>query len=295
MHLGEICYCGVKLIDFSNLKGYLFHKYATMNSCTNKLLIGVFKMATDSWNSTLYDNKHQFVSQLGAKILQLLDPKKGEAILDVGCGTGDLTNTIAEQGTHVIGIDASPNMIEQAQHKFPHLTFEVHNAENLPFNEQFDAVFSNAALHWMKQPEPVIENIYNSLKHGGRFVAEFGGEDNVKQLTSAIIEQLQKAGIAYTNADFPWYFPTIGDYTTLLEQVGFRVKYAYHYDRPTPLIGEDGLTNWIDMFAQSFFTGHSAEKKAQVYSAIEQQLRPILYENGTWIADYKRLQIIAIK
>lgn len=252
-------------------------------------------MTLNHWNPTLYDQKHSFVSNFGQDLVELLAPKPYETILDVGCGTGDLAHKIAEFGADVTGIDASANMVEQATAKYPALSFSVQDATKLEFYEQFDAVFSNATLHWIKEPEAALRSIYTSLKQGGRFVAEFGGQDNVKIITNSIIRQFHAAKIPFSKIDFPWYFPSIGQYTALLEKAGFRVVLAHHYNRPTPLDGEDGLKNWIQMFAGKFFEKHDITNKQQIMNAIENELRPVIYENGQWIADYKRLRIIAIK
>lgn len=249
----------------------------------------------DSWNSTLYDDKHQFVSQFGQGIMELLQPRQHERILDVGCGTGDLAATLTDQGAHVVGIDLSQNMIEAAIKKYPHLDFHVGDATNLPYADEFDAVFSNATLHWIKTPEAAIAAMYNALKHGGRLVAEFGGIGNVAHITTALIEQMKQAGLPYEDAQFPWYFPSIAAYTTLLEQAGFHVSFAEHFDRPTKLDGEHGLRNWFDMFSGAFFTDINATKKEAVYAAAIEQLKPILVHEGAWYADYKRIRVIAHK
>src|SRR5215472_6372145 len=137
------------------------------------------------WNSALYDEKHSFVWKLAAGVLELLEPKPGERILDLGCGTGHLTEKIAEAGARVVGVDRSPEMIRQAEEKYPALRFEVMDARELTLDGPFDAVFSNATLHWIKEPERVISGIAKILKPGGRFVAEFGGKGNVQELTTA--------------------------------------------------------------------------------------------------------------
>src|ERR1700760_4234824 len=128
------------------------------------------------WNAELYDNKHTFVSQYGESVLELLAVKAGERILDLGCGTGDLAKQIQQSGAEVVGIDASPDMVAKAKNKFPELDLSVMDATSFHFDEPFDAVFTNATLHWIKNADAVISNVYNSLKPGGRFVGEFGGK-----------------------------------------------------------------------------------------------------------------------
>ena len=173
----------------------------------------------------------------------------------VGCGTGQLTQEIAARGAIAIGIDKAPTMIEQARKNYPDLRFEVADAANFHLREPFDAVFSNATLHWIKEPERVIICIWQALKPSGRFVAEFGGKGNIRAIVTAIGNALEANDLSSLSALFtdPWYFPSIGEYTTLLEKQGFLVTYATLFERPTPLEeGEKGIRNWLEMFANSF-------------------------------------------
>lgn len=250
---------------------------------------------TDFWNAQFYDGSHSFVSNYGNDLIELLNPKQGEKILDLGCGTGDLANMLNGLNANIIGVDASKNMIEQAQTKFPHIPFSVMDAQNLTFENEFNAVFSNAALHWMKKPEAVVQGVYRSLQSGGRFVAEFGGAGNVQTITDQLIKQIITAGIPYNNADFPWYFPTIGEYTSLLESAGFHVGVAIHFSRPTKLAGENGLRNWLEMFSPNLFENVNPEVKERVFNTTSNNLKEKLYRNGDWYADYKRLRIVALK
>lgn len=250
------------------------------------------KESSDQWNPSLYDLKHSFVSKYGDDLLDLLSPMKGENILDLGCGTGDLAKKLADLGVTVLGIDKSASMVHQAQQKYPDLNFRVADALELNFNEEFDAVFSNATLHWVKPPSQALSKIYRCLKQGGRFVAEFGGKGNVQTIADEIIQQLKNHG---HSATFPWYYPSIGEYTTLMEQAGFNVTFAHHFERPTPLEGEHGLRNWIEMFALGMFEGVSEDTKEIVLAKVEATLKPLLYKNGKWLADYKRIRVIGIK
>ncbi|MCM3713651.1 methyltransferase domain-containing protein [Alkalihalobacillus oceani] len=249
----------------------------------------------DKWNANLYDNKHAFVSQYGETLIGLLAPAEGEKILDLGCGTGDLTNQLSERGAIVTGVDQSTNMIDQAEQKYPHLQFDVMDGAELTYREQFDAVFSNAALHWMKKPEPVLAGIYRALKPGGRFVAEFGGQDNVAMVTNELRNEFEKRGMTDFSSRYPWYFPSIGDYTGKMEEAGFFVTFAEHIDRPTPLEGEEGLRNWLVMFAASFFEGIEEGLRQEIVKAVEQNLRATLYQETGWVADYKRIRVIGKK
>lgn len=249
----------------------------------------------DTWNANLYDAKHAFVSQYGNQLLDLLAPKAGEKILDLGCGTGDLAKKLYDAQVDIVGADHSPNMVAQAKKKYPAIEFEVRDAADLGYTNEFDAVFSNATLHWIKSPKQALTCIYQSLQQSGRFVAEFGGKENVQAITDGIIHQVKEAGFTYNDEQFPWYYPSIGEYATLMEEAGFRVTLAQHYDRPTPLDGENGMRNWIDMFCSAFFKEIAEDEKKDLLSKIEHHLRPVLYKEGRWVADYKRIRVIGVK
>jgi trans-aconitate methyltransferase len=247
------------------------------------------------WNARLYDDKFRFVAEFGKGVIDWLQPSPGESILDLGCGTGDLTAELAAWGVEPAGIDLSAEMIESARQKYPHLRFDVADAQDFTAEKPFDAVFSNAALHWMNRPESVVRSVFAALRPGGRFVAEFGGKGNVAQIVGAIEAEVSATGID-ARARNPWYFPSIGEYSTLLERNGFHVLQAVHFDRPTPLPdGEQGIRNWLDAFAGSFFQGMSGEVIASMYSRIAERLRPVLFRDGVWVADYKRIRILAVK
>lgn len=253
-------------------------------------------MTNKNWDAALYEGKHAFVWEYGASLLELLSPKPGERILDLGCGTGQLTEKIAAKGAYAIGIDLAPSMIEKAKANYPQIEFAVADAKNFQFAKPFDAVFSNAALHWITEPDAVISCVRDALKPGGRFVAEFGGKGNIKAIYSAISSVLEECGYANGEQINPWYFPSIGEYTTRLEQQGFDVTYAVLFDRPTPLEdGDAGMKNWIEMFASQLISGLSVEQKSMVLGEIDRRLKPILYREGTWIADYRRIRVVAIK
>ncbi|MEH7352134.1 methyltransferase domain-containing protein [Neobacillus drentensis] len=249
----------------------------------------------DHWNAHLYDEKHSFVSHFGEDLVRLLAPQKGEKILDLGCGTGDLADKLNQLGINVVGIDQSENMVKQAQQKYPGIIFKVEDAVSLKDQNEFDAVFSNATLHWVKSPKQALQGIYDALIKGGRFVAEFGGKGNVQVITDEIHQQLGEFGIEFKPEQFPWYYPSIGEYSSLMEQVGFRVTLAQHFDRPTPLNGENGLRNWIEMFAVSMFEGVTTEVKELIITRVEKNLREVLFHNSEWVADYKRIRVMGIK
>ncbi|MFT9815976.1 class I SAM-dependent methyltransferase [Lysinibacillus sp. NPDC056185] len=250
---------------------------------------------TTKWNANLYDQKHDFVSKFGGSLVDLLAPQKNEEILDMGCGTGDLAHEIAALGANVQGIDASHDMIIAAQQKYPNITFHTMDATALHMTDQFDAVFSNAALHWMKQPDEVIQNIYNALNQGGRFVAEMGGHGNIASIVWALQKSMEELKLSYIEEYFPWYFPTLEEYQAKLEGAGFTVEMITLYERPTPLQGEDGLRNWLVMFSNNMLKHLSETEKEQIYEKCDELLKPKFYQNHQWVADYCRLRFVAIK
>jgi SAM-dependent methyltransferase len=245
------------------------------------------------WDAGLYDDKHSFVWKLAAGVIDLLDAQSGERILDLGCGTGHLTAKIAETGAHVVGVDRSPEMIRQAKKKYPSLRFEVMDAREIFLDGTFDAVFSNATLHWIMEPERAIAGIRKSLRPGGRFVAEFGGRGNTGELITAVQRSCQKLGIAGA-APHPWYYPSIPEYAGLLEKHGFEVAHATLFDRPTPLDdGARGLRNWLEMFGSSFVEGLPEATRESLLAEIERELRQKLFQDDHWVMDYRRLRIVA--
>ncbi|MFM1653104.1 class I SAM-dependent methyltransferase [Brevibacillus sp. B_LB10_24] len=253
------------------------------------------EQSIQTWNADLYDNQLGFVAEYGKDVVGLLNPKPGERILDLGCGTGDLTKELADLGADPFGIDLSYAMIEKAKEKYPELAFSVENAETFRTAEPFDAVFSNAALHWMKHPDLAAETIRLALRPGGRFAAEFGGKGNVETIIHGMQTVLARYGIDAAERN-PWYFPSIGEYSSLLERHGFRVQFALHFHRPTPLRdGERGLSHWLTSFGDDFFPGLSAGEKEEAFSRIEDELRPLLFRDGVWVADYWRIRVLAVK
>ncbi|RKR85021.1 trans-aconitate methyltransferase [Mucilaginibacter gracilis] len=248
------------------------------------------------WNAELYDDKHAFVFQFGENVLELLDVKAGERILDLGCGTGYLAQQIKNLGADVVGTDLSPDMIAKAKATYPDVEFAVADAGNFSFDQKFDAVFSNAALHWVKDHDGMMKSVYDSLKPRGRFVAEMGGKGNVGLLIAATKQVLAKHGYHEQTKVQVWRFPGLGEFTHELENHGFRVTFAVHFDRKTPLQdGDLGVAKWITMFGSQFFEGVPADEVQILLKEITEILRPAYNEDGQWYADYKRLRFIAVK
>jgi trans-aconitate methyltransferase len=248
------------------------------------------------WNACLYDESFSFVSKYGEDLADLLDPKPGENILDLGCGTGYLSNRIAGSGAIVTGMDNSAEMIEKAKIAYPRLDFRLMSAVDFQFEKPFDAIFSNAALHWIREKERVVDCMYKNLKNRGRIVMEMGGKNNVDSILKALKKVLIKNGFSGQSEKQIWYFPSLSEYTGILENRGFRVLYATHFDRETALTGnENGLKDWLGMFGGSLFEKIDPSTVEKLLDQVQELLRPTNFVNDHWIADYKRLRIIAIK
>ncbi len=238
-----------------------------------------------------YARNARFVSDLGSPVLDLLAPKPGERILDLGCGDGVLTKKLADLGCEVIAVDSSVPQIEAAR-KLGLNAFVI-GGEDLPYDEEFDAVFSNAVLHWIKRADVMLTGVYRSLKPGGRFVAECGGQGCIHKIRTALVQALNRRGFD-GEARVPWYFPTPGDYATRLERAGFRVDSIALIPRPTPLPGD--MVDYLKTFALSFFQGFSDEARSDYLQEVRAILEPQLLDvNGRWVADYVRLRFAATK
>lgn len=251
---------------------------------------------SQSWNPDLYQDSHSFVWQYGASLVELLNPQPGEQVLDLGCGLGQLTAAIAAAGATATGVDADPAMIDQARQAYPEIEFQVANARDFTVAEPVDAVFSNATLHWVPRADQALtaQRIWQSLQAGGRLVVEFGGRGNVQAILDGIHIVRHQLGCGTPPAE-PWYFPSLGEHAALLEQVGFEVSLGLLSDRPTPLQGSNGLANWITMFASRYLADLPQAQQQVVIEEVEAWLRSSMYQNGAWIADYRRLRMVAIK
>ena len=243
------------------------------------------------WDPQRYQGEYSYVWKFGANLLELLQPRGGERILDVGCGPGQLTAEIAKSGAQVVGLDSSEEMLRQARQNFPELTFVRGDATGFRFEDPFDAIFSNAALHWVKNAAAAVESIALALRPGGRFVAEFGGKDNVGSVQKAFRAVFGEVA----DERSPWFYPSIGEYAPLLEKYGLEVRQASLFDRPTPMEGENAMDDWLRLFCASYLrdlAGESAEEKIRQLAA---HLRPAQYRDGVWTLDYRRLRILAVK
>jgi SAM-dependent methyltransferase len=247
--------------------------------------------AKQTWDPDSYARNARFVSDLGAPVVELLAPRRGERILDLGCGDGALTAKLVALGCDVIGVDASPAQVEAARRIG--LDARVGDGNRLDFDAEFDAVFSNAAIHWMNWPDDVIAGVSRALRAGGRFVGEFGGHGCVDKIKRALVASLARRGIDGDRLN-PWYFPTVEDYSARLVRGGFTIRYIALIPRPTPLPTE--INGWLETFAQSFMAPLDARERPAFIDEVRESLRPDLCDaRGAWFADYVRLRFAADK
>ena len=241
------------------------------------------------WNAERYARTARFVSDLGEPVVDLLDPQPGERVLDIGCGDGALTASIVSRGAEVVGVDSSASLVEAARNRG--IDARVVNANELTFEREFDAAFSNAALHWMREPDLVLAGVRRALRSRGRFAGEMGAQGNVAAISTAILAVLREHGIDGASR-WPWYFPTPAEYAERLEANGFVVARLELIPRPTPL--PTGMRGWLDSFANPFLAGVSREERQAILDEVTALLAPSLRGRAcAWMADYVRLRFAA--
>ncbi|MDO4945668.1 MAG: class I SAM-dependent methyltransferase [Ruminococcus sp.] len=247
-----------------------------------------------NWNAEKYSSDFSFVHNYGNDLIGLIDTANVNTVLDLGCGNGVLTNSLAEKGFSVIGIDGSKEMIKIARSHYPNIKFICSDATDFVLEKPVDAVFSNAVFHWIDKSSQscMLKCVYQSLNSNGQFVFEMGGIGNNKLIHSALSNAFAEAGYEYT---MPFYFPSIGEYSALLEKEGFKVRYAVLFDRPTMLKGDNGLLEWIHMFVNNPFLSVNPNDKKIIIDKVIKSLYSDLYRNGIWYADYVRLRMKAVK
>jgi SAM-dependent methyltransferase len=258
---------------------------------------------SQSWSAAGYAANAHFVPALGQPVLELLQPQPGERILDLGCGDGVLTEKLVAAGARVIGVDNAPDMIAAARRRG--IDARTMDARSLTFENEFDAVFSNAALHWVKDnPDAPIEGAFRALAPGGRFVGELGGHGCVGAITVALMVALERRGIRDASSWVPWYFPTVDEYEMRLRRAGFVPQSVQLIPRPTPL--PTGMRGWLETFANPFCAALSRKAGARkdwdqnerddFLDEVTSLLKPVLCDSqGRWTADYMRLRFAAIK
>ena len=245
---------------------------------------------TNHWNPNTYNQHTAFVSELALPVVDLLAPQPGELILDAGCGEGTLALEIQRRSADVIGVDMSAEMVVATRDNG--IEAQLASVTDLPFVNKFDAVFSNAMLHWVKDAKGAITQIARSLKPNGRFVAEFGGEGNAHHLVDAMkrVFDMHPEWGAFEN---PWYFPSIEEYSALLRSARFTIDSIERIPRPTPI---DGIVHWLDVFANGITKELSPEQFTVFKQECQEIARPTLYnEKDGWMVDYVRLRVKATK
>lgn len=243
------------------------------------------------WNSTLYDKKHDFVAEYGKGLLESVPKNDEQAILDLGCGTGILTVQLAELCNKVIGVDSSQSMIDKAKEQFGNIEFMVCDALALPFENEFDVVFSNAVFHWISDHYALLKNIHKVLKPQGLLVCEFGANGNIATIENAFAKACNSLGYVY---EPKFNFPVAEDFGKLLENNGFVIDRIYDYDRPTVLKdNEQGLVNWMKQFFASELAVMPEYMQTMVFEQVEELTRDFLWNKEEWVADYRRLRAIA--
>lgn len=244
------------------------------------------------WEADIYDKAFSFVHQYGEDVLNLLDLPAGGRVIDLGCGSGALTRRLADAGFAVTGVDASAEMLEQAKALHPSLRFVLGDALHYRPDTPADAVFSNAVFHWIDDQDGLLRNIAAMLREGGQLVCEFGGRGCCERIHRALQTGFEARGIKYRRT---FYFPTVGEYAPKMEAAGLMVTYAVLFERPTRLSGADGLRDWIRMFVKLPFEGVAPDMREAIIREAETRLRPELYRDGSWYADYVRIRLRAVK
>ena len=240
------------------------------------------------WTSDTYRTNAAYVPALGAAVFELLNPGPGERILDLGCGEGSLTEKIVAAGATVVGVDASREMIAAATARG--LDARLIDAEQLPFEREFDAVFSNAALHWVRDHDAMLAGVRRALKPGGRFVAEFGGHGNIAAIQIAIRSVLAQHG---WDTNIHRYYATPAEYSARLERSGFRVEQIELIPRATPL--PTGIRGWLDTFERATLDRIPHDQRPSFLQEVEDLLRgEVCDSHGNWTAHYVRLRFLAI-
>lgn len=246
-------------------------------------------MPENQWDAQGYARNARFVSDLGAPVVDLLDPQPGESILDLGCGDGALTARLAAMGANIIGIDASQSMLQAANALG--LDVKLADMHDFDLDRRFDAVFTNAVLHWTRDIDAVLAQVAKHLKPGGRFVGEFGGFGNVAAIVTAV-----RAAVALEGAPAPsfvWYYPTPAEFTAVLARHGFEATSVNLIPRPTPL--PTGMAGWLKTFALPFASGLSVEAQERVLArAVDLLAASLCDRSGNWSADYVRLRFHSV-
>lgn len=243
------------------------------------------------WNSLLYDKNHHFVSQYGCELLKYIPQNTQQTILDLGCGTGDLTYELSKLCQKVVGIDSSLEMIKRAKEKFPNIDFRVCEGLSMSFREEFDIVFSNAVFHWINNHNLLLKNIAKALKPKGILICEFGALGNIETIENAFKLAINQEGFTYK---MKFNFADSNSFSKLLTQNHFEILKLSKFDRPTPLKdNEKGLRIWLKQFFRSQLDEIPTQIQEKIFDEVERLTKDKLYQGGVWTLDYKRLRVLA--
>ena len=251
------------------------------------------------WDAKFYQDKHNYSTSYGKSMFELIPENPAQSILDIGCGTGDLTAELKKYAAQVVGIDSSPEMIALAKASHPEAHFMFADATKLTFKEEFDVVFSNAVFHWIKdldKQNALLFGIANALKPGGKLICEFGGENNITRIMKAYKTAYEK--VTGSSPAPRWFYPSEDQYRSLLLQNGLSPDMIILFDRPTPLIdGERGMENWIRQFYSDELAQLPEDAQQKITDEISSLLKPELWDdaNSQWIADYRRIRVVATR
>ena len=246
------------------------------------------------WDSAGYSKNFDFVHRYGEDVLELITAGPHSFVVDLGCGNGALSEKLQDRGYEVLGIDASPDMLEIARLRHPSLPFMQADALDFQLSRKADVIFSNAVFHWIDadKQDVLIRHIAGQLQEGGQLVCEFGGKGCAETVHSALERNFAKRGLSYPRT---FYFPTIGDYTPMLEKYVLLVEYAALFDRPTVQKTDRGLENWIRMFIRAPFASIPSSTGEDIIRETVEELKGSLYREGQWFVDYVRIRIKARK
>ncbi len=243
------------------------------------------------WCADQYERHARFVADLAVDLIDLLNPRSGQRVLDIGCGDGAFSSRVCARGAQVVGIDPAPDMVRSARARG--IEARVGAAQDLREQAAFDLAISNAVFHWIREPRPALAGVFAALRPGGRFVGELGGTGNVASVIRVLVPLLAARGIDFATRN-PWRFPEAEHWRSDLESTGFRVTFLKLFERPTPL--PTSLGDWLDTFATGLLAGLDPAARSEIKAAAEAAAAPLLKRtDGTWVLDYVRIRFVAIK
>lgn len=254
-------------------------------------------MENQTWDPALYDQAHAYVADLARDLIDLLAPTPDDTVLDLGCGTGRMTEWLLASGARVIGVDSDPAMVAAARARCPTADLRQDDVRSLDADLRCTALLSNATLHWVPPADAprMAESLARTVLPGGRLVVEFGGAGNIAHILAGLRAACERHGHAFA-PDGGWYYPTLGAFASLLEAHGFSVRDARLFPRMTKLEGGlDGLRAWLEMFGAQPLAAVPAATRAELVAEVVDQCRPTLLRDGTWWADYVRLRVVALR